>query len=583
MVLTVAAVMNVQQAGAQGLIYVGYCDNMVANSSEGHVTGMSGVDVDIDMAIRLSKNVLAAYAGCRISGVNLGMPQAEGYPRPVKAWVRSSRDGDNLLEGSLSSPKQGWNLISGSGSYTIKGTEEELWVGVTFHQADKMNVVSFAGTTHADGCWIAKSGRWTDYSGKQWGSLSIEAVVEGTVPTHNLAIVEAKTKNALVKIGDPIEVSGTIKNLATTAAVRPYLLCSIDGREVKRYEFPGTVEYRSTADFAFQVPTDVVAADGTVDFSMELCWADGSQDEGMEDNTVHFTVEMVRELFYRKMVVEEGTGAWCGWCVYGIVGLREMKKAHPDTFIGIAIHSGDKYELAGYTPWIVKLLPSGFPGCVVNRGGKEELPRLPELQSLYNAMPNVADAGVHVWATYKDGKITFESTTRFFRDMNKTDYRMVYVVVENQLPIHQKNYYADGARGEMGGFEKLPGDCDVFVDDVARGIYPSVTGQTGGFPASVRKGTTYHYRCTTDMPAYADAKNLEVIALLIDGRTGEVAQADKTPYIFGLNAEEPEGLDPVSINAGEQSPSPIYDLQGRRVTSPKATRGLLIQDRRVRL
>lgn len=565
--LFIVAFWSFQSAFSQGTIYVGYCDNQIANEKSGVVTNALGLNADIDLAICLPQEILLAYAGCKITGVNFGMPVGGTQPSSYKAWLRASQSGENLTEGTKSGLKSGWNAISLSKSYTITGNEKEIWVGVSYHQGDeKLKCVSYAGPSNANGAWTAQNGKWTNRSSLGYGSLAIEAIVEGTVPTHNLSIFNVKTKNQLNKIGDPFTVSGTIKNLATETAKKPFIRYSINGKELGSYTIPADIAYRDTLDFSFPIATTEITEDGATDVALELCWADGIEDQAPNDNVAHINIDLTRELFYRKMVVEEGTGAWCGWCVYGIVALREMKQAHPDDFIGIAIHSGDQYEVAGYTNWINKQLPSGFPGCVINRG-KEELPRMPELEYKYQAMPNVADAGIELVASAEDGKITFETRTRFYRDIRNTDYRMVFVVVENKLPIRQTNYYAGGARGPMGGFEELESPCDIEVDDVARGIYPSYDGVKGGFPADVKKGTTYYYRVRTDLPAYKKKENLEVVAMLLDGKTGEVVQGAKVEDIYGLNATWPEGIRNINVNDSDNQNA--YDLSGRVINTPK--------------
>ena len=438
-------------ATAQGLIYVGYCDSSIATDKSGHISGMSGADSDISLAIRLPKETLSGYVGCKISAVHLGLPTTtDGYPASFTGWVRSAKDEADITSGTKKGLKTGWNNITLAKAYTITGQEEELWVGVTYHQDAKISIISFAGPTNADGAWLGKNSKWSSFASENWGSLSLEAVVEGNVPTHNLCIYDVATKNELMRMGDSFVVTGSIKNLATETAVKPYILCTLNGKEAGRFTIEKSLAYLDATDFSITVPTTVVTEEGPVDCQLIVCWADGSEDQGPDDNVAHLSFSVAKELFYRKMVVEEGTGTWCGWCVYGIVGLREMKKLHPDDFIGIAIHSGDPYEVAGYTSWINKKLPSGFPGCINNRVNKEELPRLAELQAWYAGMPNVADAGVWLTASVSGTKITFETETRFYRNISGTDYRMVFVVTENKIPVTQKNYYTGGARGARG-------------------------------------------------------------------------------------------------------------------------------------
>lgn len=570
----IAAVMGATiHAAAQSMAYLGYCEGQIATASSGRITGISGNEAYIDLAIRLPKNMLQGYIGCNITALHLGLPSAEAYPEFVTGWVRTSKSGTNLVEGTITKFAPGWQNIPTTKPYTITGDEEELWVGVTYRQMMKLSIISFAGAQSPDGAWVAKNGSWSDYSAKGWGSLAVEAIVEGSLPTHNMTFIDVQSRQKFVEIGKGIPVSGTIRNMAASVADHPVVRYSInDGAVEGSYTVPAVLDYHDSYDFAFDIPTDAIDEEQTADVELTLCWGDGTPDDAPDDNVAHLAFELVRELYYRTMVVEEGTGAWCGWCVYGIVGLREMKKKYGDRFIGIAIHNGDFYVVPAYDSWIAKYIPSGYPGCVVNRVGGEQLPRFDELQRLYSLMDPIADAGVKVRAMYDGSKVRMESETRFFVNHSSSDYRIVFVVTENQLPIVQTNYYAGNARGPMGGFENMDSPCKIDVDDVARGIYPSTTGTKGSIPAKVEKGKTYGYAITTDLPKYRDAYNLEIIALLIDGKTGEVIQGAKTDKIYGLNADEGELDGIVSTTISDGHDNAVFDLSGRRVDHPEKGR-----------
>ena len=46
--------------------------------------------------------------------------------------------------------------------------------------------------------------------------------------------------------------------------------------------------------------------------------------------------------YTRRIVAEEVTGVWCGYCIRGIVAMREMKEFYGDSFLGIAVHAGSQ-------------------------------------------------------------------------------------------------------------------------------------------------------------------------------------------------------------------------------------------------
>lgn len=578
--LSLALLTSILSASAQSAAYVGYCNGTLANGTEGRITGLSGENAVIDLAIRLPQNLLSSFAGCKISGVHFGCPEAATYPGKMDCWLRSERDGENLNSGNATINKSGWHSMNLSKPYTVTGKEKELWIGVTYTQATKLNILSFAGESSEDGCWVGRNGSWSNYASKNWGSLALEAIIEGEVPTHNIALVNLTLKDSIVKIGDPIEVKGAIKNLASETAVNPIIAYSLNGTKVGEYTLNSKIAYGETKEFTINVPTKTVTEDITANITLDLKWADGTVDDGPVDNVAVLTTELVKEFYYRPMVVEEGTGSWCGWCVRGIVGLREMKAAYPERFIGIAIHNADTYTVSEYDSWIGGYI-SGYPSCLINREKKEYDPNFAAMNDYMKKMKTYTNAGLDFYATYANGKITFQSKARFLNSMTSTDYRVVYVIIENQLTLSQKNFYADGARGEMGGFESLPSPCVIKVDEVARGVYPSVGGNKGAIPAKVERGVGYAHHYTATMPKYNNADNVEAVALLVDGRTGEIVQAAKTPYVYGLNAEMPESIEHTTYNS-EPLNNTTYDLSGRQVTN-KAKGQIYIQGRKLML
>lgn len=52
--------------------------------------------------------------------------------------------------------------------------------------------------------------------------------------------------------------------------------------------------------------------------------------------------------FTKKVLLEEFTGAWCGWCVDGHLRVEQMMAATPNRIIPVMVHSGDGMEPAEY-------------------------------------------------------------------------------------------------------------------------------------------------------------------------------------------------------------------------------------------
>ena len=528
-------------AMAQGKQYVGYCDGQIASSSSGKYTSIGEKGNTISIAIRLTKETLAAYKGCNIVGVNYGSPTSQGLSS-VSVWIRSSLDGADITSGKITSTNFGWHEGSVS-PYTITGNEAELWIGATYRNDTRAYyAVSFAGTTVADGCYVNAGSTWTNYASQGWGSLSLEAIVEGAgVKSRDLALQNVTCSQRAVQIGQDFSVSGLIKNNASDPAVKPVIRYSLGGKALGTYTYDGTLSARSSAPFTINISSESVTEEGpaTVDLSLE--WADGQPDQAPADNVASLQVEMTRLSFTRRMVVEEHTGSWCGWCVRGIVGLKEMKEKYGDDFIGIGIHNQDMYAVQAYDDFIAGYM-NGYPNSIINRSGSQVDPSFTNLASRWTKMDHTADADITLDASYADGKITFNSHSQFVFNATNADYRVAFVLLENQLPIRQTNNY-NGGSTVMGGFESMGSPANINIDDVARGIYPSPAGEKGALPATIKASTIYDYSYTTTLPKISNPVNVEAVALLLNGTTGEILNAVKIGKIEGLNAGDIDNPD----------------------------------------
>jgi hypothetical protein len=66
-------------------------------------------------------------------------------------------------------------------------------------------------------------------------------------------------------------------------------------------------------------------------------------DTDPSNNTGAALINTVSQLADKAVIIEEGTGTWCGWCPRGAVAMEDLIAAHPNDFIGVAVHNGDSY------------------------------------------------------------------------------------------------------------------------------------------------------------------------------------------------------------------------------------------------
>lgn len=282
-----------------------------------------------------------------------------------------------------------------------------------------------------------------------------------------------------------------------------------------------------------------------------------------------------------KVVAEELTGSWCGWCVRGIVALEETKKAYPEQFIAIAVHGNDFLESPEYTDYIAGLIgSSGYPNSVVNRdrntaGDPEYIPVRFEQK---------ASAPIEGYVTLETGGEDglYEATAKVALNSNGLDgrYRMAYAIVENDVYEEgnsnyvQHNSYAGGANGEMGGYEDLPEYVpDFHFQDVARGTIGDPSGIEGSLPLRMDAGREYVTTESFTLPeTVLNVDNVYIVAMLIDTRSSGIVNADMAK----LTADDPAGIAGPGVNT-EPERVEIYTLDGRRVAEGSLVPGIYIR------
>lgn len=72
------------------------------------------------------------------------------------------------------------------------------------------------------------------------------------------------------------------------------------------------------------------------------------------------------EGYPRNMVLEEGTGTWCGYCPRGIVMFEYVREKYADRLFPIAVHQDDRMAISEYEGLINDYI-TGFPTVVANR------------------------------------------------------------------------------------------------------------------------------------------------------------------------------------------------------------------------
>ena len=119
------------------------------------------------------------------------------------------------------------------------------------------------------------------------------------------------------------------------------------------------LKYGETFSFAFP-EKNTVGLRRAVNFSVS------AQINGIDFGTTERETKVLAFEPKRRVVVEEVTGMWCGYCPEGIVAMETLHERYPDEFIGVAVHYSDPLEISGY-PAAETAFPGGAPSAWFDR------------------------------------------------------------------------------------------------------------------------------------------------------------------------------------------------------------------------
>lgn len=266
------------------------------------------------------------------------------------------------------------------------------------------------------------------------------------------------------------------------------------------------------------------------DITVSVTGVNGAADATPADNTLSTKFITVSQNSPKKVVIEEGTGTWCGWCPRGAVGMHNADNTFPNDFIGIAVHNNDPMTLAEYNTGANF---NSFPGMNVDRS----LLRLdvsPDFSEFINARKSlIVPVALNATSSLAGRTLTFNASAVFRTNFTNANFRFAAVVVENEVKgttsgYNQKNYYAGGNYGPMDGYESKPNPvpaADMVYDHVGRMLLGGYAGQIGSIPATITDGQVVNYTFTADIPTTYNLDKIKVVLLLLDGTTGEIVNA----------------------------------------------------------
>jgi len=310
--------------------------------------------------------------------------------------------------------------------------------------------------------------------------------------------------------------------------------------------------------------------------NVQITNVNGGADNDPANNVGSALHNTVSQLAEKSVLIEEGTGTWCGWCPRGKVAMEYMTTTYPN-FIGIMVHNADPMTLTAYDN---AASFGGFPSANVDRVLLDEGVSQAAFESYYNARKDlIVPASLSANVSGSGNSVTIDASATFYTQFSSANYRLGVILYENGVTgtsagYNQTNYYANNANGPMGGYESLPDPvpaAQMVYDYVGRALLGGYNGQAGSVPATITDGQQVSHSFNYTVPSSIDRANLRGVVVLIDQSTGEVVNAHKFLSPFADLKE----VNTIDVNV---YPNPASELVNIAFEAENTTYSLNITD-----
>ena len=170
---------------------------------------------------------------------------------------------------------------------------------------------------------------------------------------------------------------------------------------------------------------------------------------GCEDELDDFQVSKVPSTFTKKVLIEEFTGAWCGYCPDGAHIVESIINDNNGKVVGVSLHDGDAMEVAHTNILENTYQNTGYPSGMVDRvsvNGNTCINRGYWEYVASDQLTKTAVCGLAIISEVNGQNATVEVHAGFNSTLNGDDYRLTVYLIEDGVTgtgygYDQRNYY----------------------------------------------------------------------------------------------------------------------------------------------
>ena len=536
--------------------------------------------------------------------------QSKTNIKDVKVWVSknlptSADKADIMIEPNFQQLEEGYNDIALETPYEMSGNG--VYVGYSFtitnvlYTTDRTPMVLTKNRPEAARGLYLKMGNneWSNESQTGKGNLGLKVQLSGEFMTAAAAVADF-TPTMILK-NESLQAKVFLTNCGTKAIEEFDYIVSVDGQEQpeKHYVFTKTLKNTGYSS-EVTIPIEAGSTTGRKAVTMKVTKINGTPNEYESSGKSELFV--LGQRVKKKVVEEEYTGTWCGWCPRGMKGMELSEQIFGDDYIGIAIHYNDIMECSDYFGYIRSNV-AGFPYCELNRAIAPDT-YFNTLETGYGLDTHIteelskltpATLTVHpYWTDSNKNSIMVTTDINFQLNLEgQTPYSLAYVMTADGLygngsNWRQSNFYSGESKyandANLAEYYNGPKEIsDIEYNHVAIAAWNMGVTQIGKLTGSFREGEQHSETFTADLSDNdfiknnadynLDKDNLHLIVLLFDTTTGEIVNADRA----NLTVYDPASI--VTVETKEGVSDSVYSINGQKMTDgSRLQRGIYIRD-----
>lgn len=226
----------------------------------------------------------------------------------------------------------------------------------------------------------------------------------------------------------------------------------------------------------------------------------------IKSETLNFDVA-----YTQKVLVEDYTGAWCGYCPRVSYKLAKAESDNPNV-VSIGIHYNDGMHYSKVNSLVNYYGVTGFPTAIIDRTSiwnESNLPWDGPFNSLDNKTKKSSNIGIGIGSTISSGSVSVNVDVDFLSD-EESAYKLVVYLLEDGVVEPQTNYFNADKSSPWYGYGSV---ISNFVhDNVLRGAFTDdfgmdITNQLDG---------VFKFQKTINIPSNVkDNDKLEIVAMVL--------------------------------------------------------------------